>query len=307
MGEDELIEHWTLIGEELGLLRGRAGPAKLALALWLKFFTQYGRFPDGRSELHDDAVAYVAAQVKVPASDLGLFDWEGGTAGRNRKQVRTFCDFRECTVPDAEKLTAWLAEHACSRERRPERVRQALRQHMRAERIEQPTKLRIGRMIGAALRQSEDTLTQKISSRIDGEVTTRMWSLIAAASDDPGDEAQNTPGTATGDTDPAGELGPEGWTAIKSDPGNISLNTCKTEVRKLTWIRAVKLPLGLFIDMAPKILSGWRTRAAVEDPSHLRKHHPDEVRWTLMAAYLHSRQREITDTLVDLLIATVHR
>ena len=33
----------------------------------------------------------------------------------------------------------------------------------------------------------------------------------------------------------------------------------------------------------------------------------NEVRWTLMAAYLHCRQREITDSLVELLIATVHR
>ncbi|MEV5711465.1 DUF4158 domain-containing protein, partial [Actinoallomurus sp. NPDC052274] len=99
MDEDELIEHWTLIGDELDLLAGRTGPSKLALALWLKFFTQHGRFPEGRSELHDDAIAHVATQMKVSASDLGLFDWEGRTAERHRKHVRTFCDFRECTVP----------------------------------------------------------------------------------------------------------------------------------------------------------------------------------------------------------------
>jgi hypothetical protein len=123
LDEDELIEHWTLVGEELDLLVGRTGPSKLALALRLKFFTQHGRFPEGRSELHDDSIAYVATQVKVPASDLGLFDWEGRTAERHRAQVRDFLGFRECTVPDAEKLTEWLADHVCSRERRPERVR----------------------------------------------------------------------------------------------------------------------------------------------------------------------------------------
>ena len=83
--EDELIEHWTLVGDELDLLTGRTGPSKLGLALWLKFFTVEGRFPAGRSELPDEAVGYIASQAKVPASDLGLFDWEGrrpnGTAG----------------------------------------------------------------------------------------------------------------------------------------------------------------------------------------------------------------------------------
>ena len=90
-------------------------------------------------------------------------------------------------------------------------------------------------------------------------------------------------------------------------PGNVSLNTCKSERRKLDWIRAVRLPSGVLADIAPKIVAGWRARVAVESPSHLRNDHPGEVRWTLMAAYLHCREREITDGLVELLIATVHR
>ena len=39
-------------------------------------------------------------------SDLGLFDWEGRTAERARKTMRTFLGFRECSVADADKLTA---------------------------------------------------------------------------------------------------------------------------------------------------------------------------------------------------------
>ena len=108
--EDELIEHWTLVGDELDLLTGRTGPSKLGLALLLKFFTVEGRFPAGRSELPDEAVGYIASQAKVPASDLGLFDWEGRTAERHRRVVRTFLGFRECSMADAEKLTVWLAE-----------------------------------------------------------------------------------------------------------------------------------------------------------------------------------------------------
>ncbi|MEO3885373.1 hypothetical protein [Nonomuraea sp. B5E05] len=54
---------------------------------------QYGRFPEGRSELPDEAVAFVAGQVKVPAAE------------RHRAQIRTFLDFGECIVADAERLT----------------------------------------------------------------------------------------------------------------------------------------------------------------------------------------------------------
>jgi Domain of unknown function (DUF4158) len=304
LDEDELIEHWTLVGDELGLLTGRTGPSKLGLALWLKFFIAEGRFPSGRSELPEEGVAWVARQVKVPVSDIGLFDWDGRTAERLRSVVRTFLGFRECSVADAEKLTAWLADDVCSRERQAQRVREVLLARMREEQIEQPTRIRLGRMIGSALRQSEEAPTGKVGSRLDDQVTARVWAMIAAAGDDPGDqtgEAADDPG------EPREMTGPEVWAAIRSDPGNVSLNTCKAERRKLDWIRAVGLPAGLFADIAPKIVTGWRDRVAVEAPSHLRSDHPDEGRWTLMAAYLHCREREITDGLAELLIATVHR
>jgi hypothetical protein len=33
LDEDELIEHWALVGDELSLLTGRTGSSKLGLAL----------------------------------------------------------------------------------------------------------------------------------------------------------------------------------------------------------------------------------------------------------------------------------
>jgi len=56
--------------------------------LIVKFCTRHGRFPAGRSELPDEAVAFVAKQVRVPASDLGFYEWSGRTAEYHRNQVR---------------------------------------------------------------------------------------------------------------------------------------------------------------------------------------------------------------------------
>ncbi|MEV0169444.1 hypothetical protein [Nonomuraea fuscirosea] len=93
---------------------------------------------------------------------------------------------------------------------------------------------------------------------------------------------------------------------IKSAPGNVSLESMMTEIRKLTAVRSIELPPGLFADVPPKVLAAWRTRAAVEAPSHMRTH-PRELTVLLLAALIHEREREITDTLVELPIATVHR
>jgi len=70
--------------------------------------------------------------------------------------------------------------------------------------------------------------------------------------------------------------------------------------------RAVALPANLFTDVAPKVVTGWRARAAVESPSHLRDH-PQPTRLVLLSALLFERECEITDALVELLISTVHR
>ena len=79
-----------------------------------------------------------------------------------------------------------------------------------------------------------------------------------------------------------------------------------TEIAKLEAVRAVDLPTTLFTDISPKVVAAWRARAAVESPSHLRRH-AQPVRLVLLAALLYQRQREITDTLVELLNSCIHK
>ncbi|MEU0486113.1 hypothetical protein ABZ260_43985 [Streptosporangium sp. NPDC006013] len=42
---------------------------------------------------------------------------------------------------------------------------------------------------------------------------------------------------------------------IKSAPGNVSLESMMTEIRKLTAVRSIELPPGLFADVVPKVLA----------------------------------------------------
>jgi hypothetical protein len=110
LGLDELVERWTVMEDDQKLIAGKRGPTRLGFALLLKFFTQYGRFPEGRSELPGEAVQWVARQVKVPASDLGFYEWSGSSPKYHRAQIRRHFGFRECSVADQEKLTEWLED-----------------------------------------------------------------------------------------------------------------------------------------------------------------------------------------------------
>ncbi len=289
---DELIEFWTLLDEDRELLVGKRGATALGFALLLKHYSRYGRFPRGRSEIPDEVVAFVARQLGVAAVDLGFYEWAGSTIEYHRAQVRDHLGYRLATVADQETLTGWLSEAVAHAERRPDRVREELLVEFRRLRIEPPTAGRLLRMVRSALRTAERDWASRIEGRLGPAATARLLTLIATNEDEAGED----------DSDEAGSL----LSLIKARPGNVSLESMMTEIGKLQAVRALGLPAGLFADVAPRILDDWRARAAVEAPSHLRRH-PQPLTVTLLAALVHQREREITDTLVELLIATVHR
>jgi len=84
LDQDELIDRWTLVDDELALVAGRRAATRLGFALRLRFYTESGRFPRGRSEIPDSAVEYVARQVGTAASEVAFYDWSGRTIKAHR-------------------------------------------------------------------------------------------------------------------------------------------------------------------------------------------------------------------------------
>jgi hypothetical protein len=248
---DELVEHWTLLKDEQALVSGKRGATRLGFAVLLKFYTHYGRFPRNRAELPGEAVEFVARQVQVLAPELESYDWTGRTVEYHRAQIREHLGFRECSVADAEKLTAYLAEHVAHKERRPEQVRVELPARCRTESIEPPTQGRCDRIVAAALREAEELLTALISSRLTAESIERIMALVAGGIDD-----QDGAGPAGGGTE--GEDAPPVLGKVKEAPGNVSLETMLTEIDKLLAVRAIGLPRDLFSDVASKVVAGGR-------------------------------------------------
>jgi hypothetical protein len=280
LGLDEVVDHFTLVGDEVDQLHNKTGATRLGFALALKFLLWRGRFPRGHHELPDDAVEHVARQVGVPAEESRCYDIAGRTAQRHRSEIRRYTGFRECSVADADKLACWLATHVAESERREDRVRGDLLARCHRELIEPPSADRVTEIVRSALYQAEQALLTRIVGCLDPGAVSRLEALVAVQ-DDPDDDH------------------PDVLARVKTDPGNVSLDSLLAEVAKLTAVRAVGLPASLFADVAPRVVAGWRARAAVESPSHLREH-PQPTRLALLSALLFLREREITDTLVPL-------
>jgi hypothetical protein len=167
LGLDDLVDHFTLIGDELELLRNKSGATRLGFAVLLKYMLWRGRFPPGSQDLPDDAVAHLARQVRVPAGELASYDFASRTAQRHRTEIRAYTGFRECSVADAEALTSWLAEDVASIERREHRVREELLDRCRAQLIEPPTPDRVSEITRSALHRAEQALLGLIAARVD--------------------------------------------------------------------------------------------------------------------------------------------
>ena len=212
LGLDDVVDHFTLIGDELELLRNKSGATRLGFAVLLKYVIWRGRFPTGSHELADDAVAHLARQVRVPAGELASYDFAGRTAQRHRTEIRAYTGFRECSVTDAETLASWLVEHVAQVERRADRVREQLLDRCRTQLIEPPTHDRVGEISRSALHRAERALLGRIAARVDASAIDRLEALIAA-----GDDADD---------------GEDVLALIKAAPGNVSLDTMLVEISK---------------------------------------------------------------------------
>lgn len=103
-------------------------------------------------------------------------------------------------------------------------------------------------MVRSALRTAEQTWTTRIAERLDEPTRGRLLALIALAPDESDDASEDGESTASSTV-----LG-----LIKSEPGNISLESMMAEIGKLEAVRAITLPPDLFADVAPRVVQGRR-------------------------------------------------
>lgn len=290
----ELAEHWALLSDEKQLLGNKTGVTRLGFAVMLKFFQHEGRFPRHGQELPVVVVTYLAHQIGVESEEWDHYDWDGRAIKYHRSQIRTFLGFREATVEDGETIASWLAENLLPHDHRPDHLHEAVLERCRALRIEPPTPERLERLVRSALRAFENGFSATTLNGLAPQTRERLDALLLSEP------------SASGESRKSAQSRWAVLTGLLDDAGPASLESLLVEIAKLERIRAIALPQSLFDGVSSKVLQAYRQRLAVESAYELRRH-AAPLRLTLLAVFAHLRERELTDTLVDLLLTTVHR
>ena len=245
-------------------------------------------------ELPGAVIVHVARQLGVPAELYPRYEWSGRTIKYHRVQIREFLGFRAATVRDGDQLIAWLIAEVLPHEHREDHIREAVFERCRSLRIEPPSTGRIDRLVRSAFHRFEAHWCASVFERLSAETQRALDDLLATGSADDETDAQTT------------ESRRSILNELKADAGAVSLESVLVEIAKLERLRSLGLPTELFRDVSLKVVGRFRQRAATEAPNELRAHAP-ALGATLVASLCWLRQREVTHSLVDLLIQVIHK
>jgi hypothetical protein len=283
---DELLEHFTLLPDELVAIGNKSGATRLGFAVLLKCLHYEGRFPRSRQEVAPEVVRFLAAQGGVDAALFAQYAWEGRTIEAHRAQIREMTKLREFHSSDEEALLDWLCTQIFDHEQHPDRLSDLIRAECRTRALEAPDD--IAALIDTGLMAYEARIYTVIVARLVPEVQNRLDALLIALPEAE-EEEEELP-----------------LSLLRRDPGPVGVESAMSEIAKLQSLRAIGLPPDLFQGYTPKLVERLRRRIAAESPSHIREH-PHPIRMTLLAALVFQRTQEVTDALVTLLIQIVHR
>jgi hypothetical protein len=142
-------------------------------------------------------------------------------------------------------------------------------------------------LIRSALRQFEDNLFDQVTARLPGKAKLALDALLHT------DQSED-------------EYRRSDVAELKIDGGKLGVKSILQETERLSQLRQVELPDDLFADLTPTIIEKYAQRVMAEAPRELRRH-PSTVRYTLLACFCWQQRRQVTDSLVQLLIQIIHR
>ena len=209
-------------------------------------------------------IAHLASQTGVPLEAYFEGDWSERTQRRQRAQIREHCGFRRFRVEDEPAFVAWLSARVTSPHPEAEALNIAAYGYLRAQHLEPPAMERLRRLLRTAVGQREQRLVTQAVAQLSPATRTALDALVNTHASEEAADADQMPLFPV-----RSELA-----TVKDGAGAVKVETVLDEIAKLTQLRALGLPEGLFRDVPATLVTPYRQRAASEPPRELRRHPP---------------------------------
>jgi TnpA family transposase len=240
-----------------------------------------GRFIEDWADVGDGAVKYVASQLDIPAvhPDRSHSD---RTARRYRLEIARHLGLSRTQATHRAELETWLRKVICPNDGPTDDMLVKCFRWFRERRLLPPAESTLVRAIRTARGAFIDDLLGGIARKL----STNASKALEASLIDPRSE--------------------HGFQRLKDDVGAATLDNVLDAAGRLAFIQGLDLPFDVLGTVDPIWVKMLVRRVEGETASEMRRHNRDKL-LGLLAIYLMSRQSQLIDGLVDLLIEVIHR
>jgi len=279
--EEELAQYWSLIYEELELLKTKPQKHHLIFCMQLKYYKYYGAFPENEKDISEISLQYISEQLDI-SDDIFSYEWESRTARRHRQEILTFLKIRKLDSRDRAKLISWLTDEIFPKGIPPTETFDYILDWLHQNKIQRLTAFQIEKIIIASYSRFRKVLFGKITKGVCED----SRSIIDNCLEDKTESIN--------------------FSFLKSDPARVSLDSVLKEIEKLEFISLLKIPSKQLDSLNPKIMNDIKSRVFSETAWEIKRH-PPAIRYALMSVFFYTRRSEIIDGLIELLIQIIHR
>ncbi|ANP91666.1 hypothetical protein BA011_36920 (plasmid) [Rhizobium leguminosarum] len=221
-------------------------------------------------------------QLGVECDAVNQYDFFGRTARRHCAEILQHLGFRRLKRTDREELTSWIAGELCPTGQSVGAMLEQVFLWCRDRCIYGPSPKELERLVLSRRQHYLDSCLTGTGDRLSGSTVALMEASIADAD------------------------GMTGFNTMRGDAGQASLDNILGITEKLAFIQTLALPGDILTTTGKAWVEQIVRRVAGEKAWEMRRH-PSAKQIGLYAIYLSSRQAQLTDAMVDLLIETVHK
>ena len=281
---EELNTHWVLSASDLALLKGKSEAGRLLVSVLLKHYQRYAFVPQSVLHVSDDVWDFVGGQLGLTWQ--GSLDFEGDsmdrTIRRYSEEIRSHLGIRRFDHNGRASFKAWLISTLFPKALEMAAREVEIQNWFCHAGYELPGKKVLQRLLGATDRAFESQFFDAVVNNLGQAQRLSLESLLDASA------------------------GLSGFSQLRGGPGKPSLQTILQILGRLDLLRTIGLPDRFLEGSASALISRYRMRAGTEDVRELRRH-PEATRLALLAIYCAKREAELTDSLVDAMIAITHK